>query len=194
MRISYIVSAFNSSRFLPCLLGSLAVQTDQDFEVLVTDNTVDEDKALAIRRVCRISDVKHIRYVNTRQTTCYHSAETGVGLVQGEFVCFPSDDNYYMPTFGEAMYRTASANGADLVLCEMIFDGRRGGRYSVMDTKAAFGHVDKGGFILRRDKFQPFPGKPDTDIPCGADGMLIDQLVASGISHIKLPDILVVHN
>jgi glycosyltransferase involved in cell wall biosynthesis len=194
MKISYIVSVCGRSDLLIGMLASLAAQTDPDFEVIVTDNSVDDLIARRILAVCSTSNVPKIRYIRCLKPTCYHSAEQGLLAAKGDFVCFPSDDGYYMPKFGERMWQAAVGQGADLVLCNMVYDERMAGHYAVIDTNFTNGFVDKTGFLLRREKFVEFPGKPETDTPAACDGLLIEQLLASDISHAKIVDVLVVHS
>ena len=204
MRISYIVSAYNNPNYLPCLLHSLKVQTDQSFEVIVTDNSDDPLQQQLIEH-----EVNNFRflfgrpwYVRTIGPTCFHSAEEGARFTLGEFLCFPSDDSYYVPTFGETMYKAAIETPADLVLCDMLYDPRSGqGRYAAVEQHPRRNWFDKTGFILRRSLFEGFPNKVDgydanrtgAVVDC-ADGMLAESLVARGVSYKELRDVLVVHN
>jgi GT2 family glycosyltransferase len=198
IKISYIVSTFNNPDRIPCLLWSLKAQTDQDFEVIITDNS-DAEHRSAVAAACSSVRFKNYMYLATARETCFHSAEIGVQFASGEFVCFPSDDGYIVPTFGETMYRTAIETPADLVMCSLLYDPRCGhGRYTACPQKPERFWFDKTGFILRRDKFQPFPEKRvyearSAPIVC-TDGLLAEKLVAEGVSWVSIPDILVVHN
>lgn len=197
--ISYIVSVYETERFLPCVLHSLRVQTDDKFEVIVTDNTKDLEMCGRIRSVVRGFD-QRFKYVSTKMETCYHSAERGVELATGEYVCFPSDDSYYVPAFGETMYRQGINSAADLVICGILYDPRCGhGRYTCCPQKPERTWFDKTGFIVRRDKFIEFPNKvptPHRTLPVtdSADGLWAEQLVAAGTRYCIMPDVLVVHN
>lgn len=140
------------------------------------------------------------RYEATRMPTCFHSAEYGVSIAEGEFVCFPSDDSYYVPVFGERMLQEADKLRMDLVMCDMLYDPRCGhGRYCCVDQHPRRGWFDKTGFILRRSQFIPFPNKithaPRIEpiLEC-ADGLFAEELVARGVRWAEIRDVLVVHN
>lgn len=191
IQLSYIVSTYNDVTRLPCLLHSLMVQTNAQFEIIVTDNSDDAVAALEIAAICR--DVSHkIRYYHCKLASCYDSADFGAQLARGEFVCFPSDDSYYMPTFGELML--AGGYHADLVYCDIVYDARNGhGRYAVTDAQPCTGWIDKTQFIVRKSVFPGFLVNQTEAAPV-SDGKLIEELVRRGVSHKKITDVLGVHN
>jgi glycosyltransferase involved in cell wall biosynthesis len=199
-KVSYIVSAYNRPASLPCCLWSLKVQTDPDFEVIVADNGL--EIAHDIRHqlaVCNLNDPR-FRRVDTSNSEnpawdSYWSAEIAVEHEAcGEWLCFPSDDSYYMPIFQEALVKAAEERGWDLVYCDMIYDRRLSGKYATLDVQARVGQIDKTGFLLKREKWIGFPHKPTVPGFSCADGEMIAQLVASGVKHGKVSEILVVHN
>ncbi len=184
---------------LPVVLHCLAAQTFTDFEVIVTDNTKDRSiLAKNIRMVRGLGDSRFL-HCNTGalgSLDCYSSAEFAVkSESNGDFICFPSDDSYYVPPFAEIMLAAAEQNRWDLVYCNMIYDTRFNGKsYAPVDVLPKLNCIDKTGFILRRSWFNGFPGKSDTGGACKADGELIESLIARGISHGKVSDFLMVHN
>src|SRR5947207_953079 len=111
---------------LRCCLASLLAQTVQNFEVIVTDNAASAVDIISNRAIC---EEWGIRYENVQAKTCYHSAEEGAALAKGKYLCFPSDDSYYVPLFQEFMVQEAESRDLQLIYCDMLFDGRRmGGR------------------------------------------------------------------
>ena len=191
--ISYILSAYHRPDELACVLYSLKLQTQSDFEVIVTDNST--DPGIAARNRSVIYDLQDARfhYYNPRTIDCYTSAEWAIPMARGEFLCFPSDDSYYMPLFGEVLLKAARNNNLDLAYCNMIIDPRYFGMYWMLDVVAQLNCIDKTGFILRKSKFTRFPGALSTRF-VDTDGRLISELVRQGIRHGKVKDILVVHN
>jgi glycosyltransferase involved in cell wall biosynthesis len=190
--ISFIVSCYDRPDMLRCCLASLAVQTHKNFEVIVTDNAPKaSENQLSHEGLCNAVGAK---YINTEATGCYHSAEMGALLASGTFVNFPSDDSYYMPTFAEEMLKAAWEQSLEMVFCEMVYNGRWPSEsYHLMGTAPCLNHIDKTGFLIRRDKFYGFPDKGEGGY-CAADGLLIDRLVREGIKHNKVHGILAVHN
>lgn len=181
---------------LPVVLHSLAVQTESNFEVIVTDNST--DMAAVEKNIATVKSLdsrfRHVSTVLLDGGSCYHSAEWAVlNECRGRWLCFPSDDSYYVPCFLEAMLRKADSQALELVYCNILYDARFNGRcYAPVNVHPMINSIDKTGFILERDWFSGFPGKCAG--PSKADGELIESLVRQGIRHGKLEDVLVVHN
>jgi glycosyltransferase involved in cell wall biosynthesis len=189
VRCSFVVSAFNRPRHLACLLRSLQVQSERDFEVIVTDNARDRELAAQNASAVDQLDDPRFHYEYAGLPDCYLSANHGAELAVGEYLCFPSDDNYYVPRFLEEMLRQAPA---DLLYCDCIYDGN-GARYALMDVAPSLGRIDKGGFLVRNARFSGFEAFP-AGATRPADGWLVEELVRGGISHAKAPGYLWIHN
>lgn len=184
-KVSLIVSTYHQPDKLACLLYALKVQTFAEFEVIVTDNSTD---ALAMNLNLKVID--HIndfrfRLLHTKEADCYFAAERAVPQTVGEYLGFPSDDNYYVPGFLDLMMKKS----ADLIYCDMVYDPRYCGKWAAIDCQPRLGYIDKGGFLLRRELFKGFPSDHKL-----ADGLMINQLVAAGITHAKAPGLLFIHN
>jgi glycosyltransferase involved in cell wall biosynthesis len=190
MKCSFIVSAWNRPASLACVLRSLVIQTETDFEVLVTDNALTEADATGnVQAVAQLQDAR-FRYERTDMADCYVSANHGAAVARGEYLCFPSDDDYYTPRFLELMLK--GNERADLIYCNCIYNGN-GCHYAPMEVEPVCGRIDKGGFLVRRSKFPEFTdGTPGTIR--AADGWMIERLVRSGIQHHKVPGYLWIHN
>jgi glycosyltransferase involved in cell wall biosynthesis len=183
---------------LPVILHSLAVQTYSDFEAIIADNSP-TDTMQQLNRDC-VAGLKDKRFwhLNTAAqgfTDCYSSAEWVVEYeAHGDWLCFPSDDSYYVPCFAETLIKAAEMNRWELVYCNMLYDARFNGQfYAPVNVQPMKNSIDKTGFLLKRNRFRTFPGKV-LEGPCKADGELIESLLDEGIYHGKVPDFLMVHN
>lgn len=186
--ISFIVSTYKRSTELTICLKSLELQTGISSEILVADNFGSQ----SVANLCN----GH-RYFNTSKKCrdCYSSANLLVEFARGRYVCFPSDDNYYVPTFGERLYSFAKKFKLDLAYCDFVYDDRVVGSYQVIRAQPLIGHIDKGGFILKREKFPGFKtDRRDHRVEWYADGMMIESLRTTGIRFGKIGDVLWVHN
>jgi len=186
---SFIMSAYDQPEHLILALYSLKLQTEKNFEVIVCDNSPDQRNGLA----CNYVADSRIRYLWTGQTcgNCYESANVGAREAKGDFFCFPSCDNYYVPQFLEIMLRMRGV--ANLIYCDMLYDPRwTKNQYTVVDVQPKVGYIDKGGFLIHSHFFQPFPYLRSAKGE--ADGLLAQDLVGSGVSHAKAPGVLWVHN
>lgn len=186
--ITFIVSAYNRPDFLACLLYCLKVQTLKDIEVIVTDNAI--DPSIAIQQKL-LTESLGFKYVKTDFDDCYSSAEIGILHATKDYICFPSDDDYYVPRFAEIMTKEMTGRGLDLGYCDFVYDPRLSGKYETHTVIAKFGKIDKGGFVLKKNNFIPFPDKHCTS---SSDGLLIEQLVSRGITHGRIDQVLFIHN
>lgn len=197
--ISYIVSSYERPGHLLCCLASLANQvcmTNGGFEIIVTCNSIDELEQNTHANVAH----KFGAYIFFTAKTfgakdCYDAAEYVVDIAKGDWLCFPSDDSYYVPLFLGRMLDAAQTHSWDFVYCDMLYTSKwHGWRYEVMDVKPVRQHIDKTCFILRRELFKGFPGKKN-GMPCEADGELAEELVKRGVRHGKASGgALVIHN
>ena len=200
--VSYIVSAYDRPAALLCCLASLALQTDGDFEVIVADNNPNPARRKENETVVRWFDDRFY-HVNSSQWSdispgyeCYWAAEEIVnrGFAKGDYFCFPSDDSYYVNVFQETLLKAAREFDFQLVFCDMLYDRRIGGRYSVLDVQPVSCAIDKTGFLIRRDVWIGFPTKPTELRSSCADGEMIAEVVRRGARHGKVQECLVVHN
>lgn len=198
-RVSYIVSAFDRPRHLRGCLSTLQVQTDGDFEVIVADNgpmgSMEHNREIVEAMV----DERFHHYdtgIGHPQFDCYWSSDYLIerGWVRGEWLCFPSDDSLYLPPFQETLLKHADVNGWDLVFPEMLYDRRIHGKYAVINSRPSVGGIDKTGFMIRRSVWPGWPGKNETLGASCCDGVLVEQMVASGVKWGKVEEILCVHN
>jgi glycosyltransferase involved in cell wall biosynthesis len=205
--VSYIVSAFDRPDHLGCVLYSIKAQTDQSFEVIVTDNGGDARNENVVARL----DDSRFRYIDTSKASgnqtspawdCYWSGEFGGRLAKGRYLCFPSDDGYYVPCFQKKLVTTADQMDWQLVFCDMLLD-RPAGPYvdppvqiqNVLDVKPMVGCIDKTGFLIRRESWIGWPTKPEDRFRgSAADGEMIDIVRRNGIRFGKLNEVLCVHN
>jgi Glycosyl transferase family 2 len=193
-KCSFIVSAYDQFDELILLLMSLKMQTEPDWEAIVCDNHPAARNSMPIAHV---GDPR-IRTVWTGEDckSCYESANRVAPQAKGEFLCFPSCDDYYVPQFLSLMLRQSQA---DLIYCDFVHDprdatGNGHHYYRVINAEPKIGTIDKAGFLLRRRRFLPFPWERNGEGHLSADGMLVEDLVRSGIRTAKAPGVLWVHN
>jgi glycosyltransferase involved in cell wall biosynthesis len=198
MDLTYLVNAYERPWELLGCLVSLRQQTHQDFEVIVLDNqTVD---AIARENLASLAMMRceKFRYVRTCQEKPYQASDFGAQMANGEFLCFPSDDSYYVPAFGEKMLAAARGNAWDLVYCDAILrpsttSPRRQGIYVPLLVEPRMDYIDKTLFIVRKSVF---PGFRCDERPywTGADAYVVEEMVSRGVSHGRVPEPLAVHN
>jgi hypothetical protein len=167
-----------------------------DYEFIVTCNSVREDVRQSVFEVAGRFDAQVLFTVDEGAKDCYYAAEIAAKRARGDWLCFPSEDSYYVPYFADRM--SVWTAEWDFIYCDMLYTSKWtepvAWTYSVMDVRPVRQHIDKTCFMLRRELFEVFPGKRD-GAPCEADGELAEELVSRGVRHGKAHGgALVVHN
>lgn len=197
--ISYIVSAYNRPKSLVTCLASLVDQSHDNFEVIVTDNADDDQMANENRKVVqRFKDNRLFYFRTTKKikiSDCYWSAEWAINnVVKGKYLCFPCDDCYYVPTFGEKMLNYSKLYGWDLVCCDVLYRWNSG-QHGILYVKPDRALGTKTSFIVNSAKFNGFRMKPkDKAAPCAADATALLDICKDGTKWGTVQQVLVVHN
>jgi hypothetical protein len=187
-RVTFIVAAYERVLPLWCQLASLACQT-VPVEILVAENGQGEVVGIHAAAAGQFGG----RVIMTRENDCYLAANKVWQEAQGEWLGFPNDDGYMVPTFAEMMIRAAEKNGWDLVYCDTVYDPRlQGSQYSVLAVEPRIGKIDKTSFLVRRRVWEGFT--PHGGNWTLADGSTIEAMVKRGVAHGKAPGVLVFHN
>jgi hypothetical protein len=201
--LSFIVVAHGKPNTLRTCLSALVDQTFSDIEIVVVDNTPDLTIAGFNRMVCAKFLDTRIRYEwtadrtavdkpNVRHKHCLYTAtEIGVEMATGEWLAFPSQDDYATPVFAQRMLAVADETGAEMVLCDVVLGGPGHG-YFTLGTAPRSCAVDKCSFILKHSWFDGFSGK-HTNYEL-EDGYFVERLVARGIKVEKCAQVLMCHN
>lgn len=189
--VSFLVTAHSNPKGLLITLASLKAQKDTKCEILVSNNATNEDIADEISRLCKLFRVKEIK---NECPECYTAGNLLAEHAEGKYLCFPSEEDYYTPIFARQLFCHAERFKLHLAYCDCIYDSRYIGSYEVMRAQPIIGHIDKGGFLLRRSFFPGWPEVPKSEIPAFCDGLLIENLRAKGIAFGKVCEVLWVHN
>lgn len=201
--ISYIVSAYDRPLMLPVCLWSIRNQSHQNFEVIVTDNAVDDGIAKQQEAYVKGMGDSRFRYVRTAKkipmSDCYFSAEYAIKhMARGTWLAFPCDDTYLVPDFGALMLEQGMRDNAGFVYCERFLVGTQPGGgweagYHVWQQ--ALHRTTKTTFIVKRSMFPGFHGKAGRTGASLADYVLCSQMVEAGVKiSVLRGKILVVHN
>jgi len=108
---SILLPAYNGARFLPISLGSLTSQTNKDFEVILVDNASTDNTLEVMEELRHGVGALHGTRIVKRKTNSGHPAfSDGFEVAKGQFVCFFSDDDYYLPERFEYMKQFLQRN------------------------------------------------------------------------------------
>ena len=111
-----------------------------------------------------------------------------ITITEAECLVFPADDAYYAPVFIEQMLLGAAQGNAELIYCNWVYNQMR---YMPWTANPRTGHIDVGGFMVRKTAALrvPWTSRAQT-----GDGKWIEELVASGVRHARLDQTLYVKN
>lgn len=174
MRVSVICVADRPER-LPVLVWSLIAQTHRDWELIILDQSAEGDVARHCQSALALAG-RAISVVRTDRVGDWgYTAKQAAAkaLASGDAFLFPQDDAYYVPT-ALATLVAALEPGARVALCGWLYDLFG---FAPMPPHPAIGHVDVGGFLVRRDVFLA-TGWPSTRQT--ADGEFIVEVAAGG--------------
>ncbi len=94
MKVSIIIPAYNSMKFLPETLASVWQQTFTDFEVLIIDDGSSDD----IKEwVSQIADAK-LKLISQPNQGASAARNQGIRAASGEYIAFLDADDLWMPT------------------------------------------------------------------------------------------------
>ena len=197
--ISFIITAYNRPSSLRTCLSSLIDQTYPAWDAVVVDNSDSTTYTSLHQDLCDMDKRIHYKYVRSQTAiagamhthSLYKATDIGIGHTTGEWLAFPNDDSYYCPWYAERMLKAAEHQAWDLVYCDIVGGTPAGGHFWLR-AEPKLCSIDKTNFMLRREWYTGFPAGPQ-DYP-HADGLMIESLVARGIRHGRVPQILAVHN
>ena len=121
-KVSVIIPAYNSEKFIAETLDSLVAQTLKDIEVvIVNDGSTDGTQAI-IDSYCEKYDIFK-SYIKENGGVS-KARNYGLERATGKYVVFLDADDTYSETSLEAFYETAERTGADLVLGRLMNFGK----------------------------------------------------------------------
>jgi glycosyltransferase involved in cell wall biosynthesis len=121
-RVSIVIPVYNGANYLAEAIDSALAQTYGDVEVLVVnDGSTDAGATAAIVR----GYGERIRYIEKPNGGVSSALNTGLHEMRGEWFCWLSHDDRYLPLKTEKQLAFADASGAKIVGCDFeIIDGR----------------------------------------------------------------------
>ena len=118
MKLSVIVPVYKAEAYLRDCVDSLLGQTLRDMEIiLVDDGSPDGSGAIMADYAARFPERVHtLTLPNGGQG---RARNRGIDIARGDYLGFVDSDDYVLPEMFETLCRTADAEGADIVDCEI---------------------------------------------------------------------------
>jgi len=122
--ISIIVPIYNNESYLPQCIDSIIKQDFKDIEViLIDDGSTDRSGIIADDYANKDSRIKVIHKQNGGLVS---ARKTGVMNATGKYITFVDSDDFIESDIYSKMYKQASENFADIVVCACSKDDRNG--------------------------------------------------------------------
>lgn len=147
MKVSLVVSIYNTAQYIEQCVRSLAEQTLEDIEiVLVNDATQDESMAIVEKTLADYPLRRHqVQIVNhERNLGLGKTRRDGFAVSKGDYVIFVDSDDFADTRMAELLYNKAVDSSADLVICGFY---RYNGTKRVPDTIVPQGSTETGDNI-----------------------------------------------
>ena len=122
---SFCIPTYNRPEYLRRTIGSCLGQTCQDFEIIITDNSTNDDSA---QMVAKIKDPRIRYYSNNGNIGSLASHIRAVSMVRGKYVQMLMDDDLIKPRFLELMVDAFEKNpsvGVVMAPMELIDENDR---------------------------------------------------------------------
>ena len=125
-KISVIVPAYNTGKYIPECLDSVIAQTFKNFEIVCIDDGSSDDSLLVFKDYAN-KDIR-IRVISQKNTGVVAARNNAISIARGVYI-FPLDsDDMIAPECLEVLYKIIT-NSNNVVVCP-------GGRYFGMENSA----------------------------------------------------------
>ena len=109
-RITVCVPCFNSANTIEAAIQSLLSQTIQDYKCIIVDNCSSDETVQRIRSLVS-NDARFTLIVNSSNNGAADSFYRLARMVQSEFMCYLSSDDYFAPEYLEAALALLASRG-----------------------------------------------------------------------------------
>ena len=135
-KISVIIPAYNSEKWISETLDNMLAQSLKDIEVIIiNDGSTDGTQAVIDKYVEKSSIFKSYIQENAGVSAARNN---GLSKATGEYVVFQDADDLYSETSLEAFYNCAEKNGADVVIGRLRTFSEKGfGKFNAFADKLA---------------------------------------------------------
>lgn len=132
-KISIIVPAYNSEKFIDNCIQSLVEQTVEDIEIIIIDDgSFDNTPNLLKRWQNKDKRIKIITQTNQKQGS---ARNRGIEIAQGEYIGFIDSDDWVETDYFECLYLTAKHYNCDIVTTNILKHNKKYTKYNIFKNK-----------------------------------------------------------
>ena len=141
---------YNAASYVRRMLESIRNQTLTDFEVLMIDDGSTDASGAILDEYSKMD--QRFKVVHKQNGGVSAARQTGLELVQGEYVIHADSDDWVEPTMLEELYAKAQAEKSDVVICDFYSNTETDQKYVVQRPSSSDGQQ------VMRDLFQQLHG------------------------------------
>jgi len=134
-KVSIIVPAYNSEKYIERAIKSLIEQTYKDLEIIIVNDGSSDNTGLIVEKLASYDS--RIKLINQRNMGVSIARNTGLEFATGDFIGFIDSDDYAHKQMYEILIDNASKYEASIVECGFFSvknDGEITGNYNFSPT------------------------------------------------------------
>lgn len=186
--IDFIIPTYDRYHELRAMLGSLTVQTCDNWRATVVVDNASDDRILRVLQDLNHPNIRHI-FTGRRFNDWGHTPrEMGKQASNCDYIIMTGDDNYYAPVLIEELNRVLESE-PDFIYWDMIHSHYG---YQFFSCRPAFNQIDMGAFATKAEKAQQIT----LGTSFAADGEFVEDFRRRfpDAQLIKIDKVLFVHN
>lgn len=178
-RVSIVTTVYDRVDCLARCVRSTHHLTYRDFEQIVVSDAPPEPVVVDIARICAEAGARHLNLPRRTNDWGISPAMAGLRAARGEFVCFLSDDNAYLPNHFAPLVAAFDADpGLGFVYSSCLYAGRKELRW----CPPVGAGIDLGQPLFRREVLAAAVGdRPPFSGQFAWDWELIYALMDQGV-------------
>lgn len=178
--ISIIIPTYNRAKFLPRAIESVQKQTNEDWELIISDDGSTDNTEEVVSKY--LDDVR-IKYIKNKNAGATAARNSGAKLAKYDFITFLDSDDEAKPTWLENLYREIRTGGK-VICCGYDYIDHNGHLLRTNLPKQMgplygnrIGRFTNGGvFVLQKELFEEVGGY-DEKVRSGQHSELAIRLV-----------------
>lgn len=143
-KVSIIIPAYNTGRYLGKCIQSVLCQTFRDWELFIIDDGSEDDTYETALRFSEDDD--RIKAIHTENRGVSSARNTCLDLISGEYYCFIDSDDTVEPQYLETLVSLAEEHSADIAQCSFRLINENG-KESPDPYKISSIYPDNAGII-----------------------------------------------
>ena len=157
-KISVVVPAYNSEKYIEECLDSLLKQTLSDIEIICINDGSTDNTAQILEKYSDIH--KNIKVYHRENSGLSVSRNFAIDVANGEYISFVDSDDWVSPDFYEKLYNAAKKYEADVACTNLLRTGGETDYYIVkidkyrtaekVKYKYKYAHIPESNYVMNK--------------------------------------------